>query len=367
MRIEHIDEVLPHVQGRSDFVVAQREGYTVIDYVYAAEDTFDHPIRIECRGIKFGPDGRVLARPFGKFFNINEKAHTQSHLIDLSQPHLIMEKLDGSMIHPAIVGGNVVLMTRMGHTDVAKRAEILLTDELRAFCSGALEAGVTPIFEYTAPTNRIIIKYDKPQLHLLALRETISGAYRDYATVRANALRHGIDVVPHVPTAWQTTAEFVEFARLLQGKEGFVIRFDNGLWLKMKGDDYVLKHKSKDQISLEKNALALILTGGTDDVMPLLTDEDRAELETYKSAVHAGVATTAAHLDALVHTGAHLDQKAFAVEHVRDVSQQLRGLVFLVRKGKPATEAVRDLILKHTNTQTQVDEVRGLFNAQWTM
>ena len=95
MRIEHIDEVLPYVVGRPDFVVAERDGYTVIDYVFVGLGTFDHPVRLECRGLKFAPNGKILARPFGKFFNINEKAHTQAHLIDLSQPHIIMEKLDG--------------------------------------------------------------------------------------------------------------------------------------------------------------------------------------------------------------------------------------------------------------------------------
>ena len=69
--------MLPHIQGRSDFVVAVRDGYTVIDYVYALPDSFDNPYRLECGGIKFAPDGSVLARPFHKFFNIGEKPDTQ--------------------------------------------------------------------------------------------------------------------------------------------------------------------------------------------------------------------------------------------------------------------------------------------------
>lgn len=39
--IRHISDVLPHVEGRSEFVVAEREGYTVINYVVAMADTFD--------------------------------------------------------------------------------------------------------------------------------------------------------------------------------------------------------------------------------------------------------------------------------------------------------------------------------------
>ena len=39
--IRHISDVLPHIVGRDEFVVAEREGYTVINYVVAMADTFD--------------------------------------------------------------------------------------------------------------------------------------------------------------------------------------------------------------------------------------------------------------------------------------------------------------------------------------
>lgn len=367
MRIEHIDDVLPHVSGRSDFVVAERPGYTVIDYVYAAADTFDHPARMECRGIKFGPDGKILARPFAKFFNIGEKEHTQQHLIDMAQNHTIMEKIDGSMIHPAIVDGELVFMTRMGRTDVARKAEGLLTPVLERACREALLGmGVTPIFEFTAPDNRIIIKYEQPALHLLALRETVSGNYLPFETIRPNAIRMGIAPVPFVPSVWSTTQDFVSYARAIQGAEGFVVRFDNGLWVKMKGDDYVLKHKSKDQISLEKNALAVILSGSVDDVLPLLSAEDRHGFEAYRNAVLAGIAETAATVSEIVGRGAHLDQKHFAVDHLAQYDGMIKAIAFLVRRGVPAMDAVRSAVSKRLGSQTDVDGVRPLFKAEWS-
>lgn len=33
--INHIDDVLPHLKDNPEFVVAQRPGYTVIDYQFA--------------------------------------------------------------------------------------------------------------------------------------------------------------------------------------------------------------------------------------------------------------------------------------------------------------------------------------------
>ena len=75
--IRTIDDVLPHIEGREEFIVAEREGYKVINYVVAMADTFDMTgpsdlggaIRRECRGLKFAPNGEIAARPFFKFFN----------------------------------------------------------------------------------------------------------------------------------------------------------------------------------------------------------------------------------------------------------------------------------------------------------
>ena len=85
------------------------------------DDTFDTAIARECRGLKFDADGRIIARPFHKFFNLGEKERVED--IDWSAPHQLFDKLDGSMIHPAMLNGEMVFMTRMGATDQARLAQ----------------------------------------------------------------------------------------------------------------------------------------------------------------------------------------------------------------------------------------------------
>jgi hypothetical protein len=53
-------------------------------------------IAAECRGIVFSPEGKILSRRYHKFFNLEEKGYLSK--IDFSQPHIILEKLDGSMV-----------------------------------------------------------------------------------------------------------------------------------------------------------------------------------------------------------------------------------------------------------------------------
>jgi RNA ligase len=186
--IRTISDVLPHIEGRPEFVVAEREGYTIVNYVVAMADTFDMTgpddlggaIRRECRGLKFSPNGDIAARPFHKFFNIGEREETQSRLIDLSRSHTIMEKLDGSMIHPMMVDGYIRWMTKMGITSVAMQAEEFIAKNTRYkdFAVWCIENRMTPIFEWTSPFNQIVLSYEEERLTLLAVRDNITGEYK---------------------------------------------------------------------------------------------------------------------------------------------------------------------------------------------
>jgi RNA ligase len=198
--IRHISDVLPHIEGRSEFVVAEREGYTVINYVVAMADTFDmYPagydgplstydlggaIRRECRGLIFDRDGNIMSRPFHKFFNINEREETQAHCVDISQPHVIMEKMDGSMIRPIFVDGHLRLATKMGVTEVAMQAEAWLAAQdpiLKQWMAIMMIQDITPIFEWVSPFNQIVLAYETADLVLLALRHNITGGKRQNA------------------------------------------------------------------------------------------------------------------------------------------------------------------------------------------
>jgi RNA ligase len=364
--IEHIDDILPAIEGRDDFVVSERPGYRVIDYVYALEDSFDHPDRIQCRGLKFDATGAILARPLHKFFNIGEKPDIQTHNLDLNRPHVIMEKLDGSMIHPAVLDNQLVLMTRMGVTETAQLASRHLTPKLEQVCRHWIETeGYTPVFEFTAPDNRIVVHYDQSRLTLLAMRHIITGTYLERDQVEDCARDMGLYAVDTIPSDWRDTGSFSEFVRVLEGREGFVVRFDDGLWVKAKSEDYVLRHKTRDQAGIEKNALAVILQNRLDDTLPLLVPDDQDRLLRYQVSVMTGLEMLAHEIEEVVKAGAAFDQKQFAVEHLADLPPRMRSLAFSVRAGRSAHEVVREFLSKHTATQTRLDQVRDLFKLDW--
>lgn len=93
---------------------------------------------------------------------------------------MLLEKLDGSMIHPALVEGRLVLMTRMGRTDVARSAEAFALDHphlaYKRFCRAMLNDCITPIFEYVTPDNRIVIAYPERAMILTGMRRIREGS-----------------------------------------------------------------------------------------------------------------------------------------------------------------------------------------------
>lgn len=357
--IEHIDQVKPSLEGRSDFIVKDKGDYQVIDYVYSLEDSFDDPMRLECRGLKFDAEGKILARPFHKFFNLGEKPHTTLENLDWSGDLSIQPKLDGSMVHTAVVNGQVVLMTRMGHTDVAQAAEKLLTDHQKKQIKEYDEAGITLIFEWTAPENRIVVKYPKSELTLLDARYKETGTYLSRKTVWE--LGYVLNIYPVFNEALRgDPVDFVNEARSLKGAEGYVLKF-NDIWVKIKADEYVTMHRAKDDTTHEKNIVKLIFENKLDDVLPLLNSEDRKRVLQLQTFYLAHWTSWSGHIQEVVDTGKDLSQKDFATEHIQVLPKDFHPVAFKTRStGDPADIHLRDLILRNTGSQMQVDRIKNL-------
>ena len=198
--ITNINDVLPHIEGREEFRVFDKEWYTVVNYMVNLEDTFpsitvaggsakmraaralENAMRRECRGLIFDKEGNLISRPYHKFFNIGEKQETHQNKVNLNDPHVILEKLDGSMIRPIPTKEGFRLATKAGVTDVAMNAETFIADkpqysELINYC---IENNLTPIFEWVSRKNRIVVDYPEENLILTAVRHNTTGEYLPY-------------------------------------------------------------------------------------------------------------------------------------------------------------------------------------------
>jgi RNA ligase len=364
-KIQTIQDVLPHIQGRDEFVVAERDSYTVINYVVSMSDTFEMTgpddltgaMRRECRGLIFDKAGMLISRPFHKFFNVNEREETQMNVIDLSQPHVIMEKMDGSMIRPLIVDGYLRLGTKMGVTEVAMQAEIWLAaqdPEKMDWLRTMVESGSTPLFEWISRKNQIVIDYANEDLVYLGSRRNITGEY--YFNESA-PFTH----VPRYGNVEGNLTDYVARQRSAEGREGDIIRFADGHMLKIKNDWYVRIHKTIDKIRFDRHIVELILHEEIDDAIPMLPPHEADRVRKFELRFADRLHTLIAGYDRYYHTvlASGLDRKRYAQEWMPSIQQSdsfAPNYVFGRFGNRDGRKMIIDHIEKHLTTNVRWDE-----------
>ena len=361
--IRHISDVLPHIEGREEFIVAEREGYTVINYVVAMADTFNMTgaddlggaIRRECRGLIFDRDGNLMSRPFHKFFNINEREETQTHAVDMSQPHVIMEKMDGSMIRPILVDGYLRLATKMGVTNVAMDAEAWLAAQpgplgelKRAYLRAMVVFHTTPIFEWVSPFNQIVLAYEEADLVYLGARDNLTGEYMfDEAAPFTKVPRYG--------SVEGNITDYIARQREAEDREGDIIRFADGHMLKVKNDWYVRIHKTMDRITFDRNIVDLIINEEVDDVLPMLPQAQADRIRDFERHFWASFEGTEQRLRVLFSDAKeHGDRKSIAIQFIPTLSRKEDAqFIFRMLDGHDRRELMLDHIRKSISTNTK--------------
>jgi RNA ligase len=379
--IEHIDDVLLAIQDSPEFIVAEKDGYKVVNYVVATHETFPDvirekavygcdvhdalaAIRRECRGLVFDMDGKIINRRYHKFFNVNERDETAVHAIDWSRPHVILEKLDGSMVSPCYVNGHLRWMTKMGITDTSMEAEAFVASrpDYARFAVDMLESGLTPIFEWCSNKNRIVLDYPEDRLVLTALRSIVGGLY-----ISHNAMMEIADdyYIPFVKAYNYDSANIVDIVRKQEDTEGVVVRFDDGHMVKIKSEWYVRIHKVKSLLGQERDVVKLILNNELDDLLPILPGEDVDRIDKFQVQLSEAIRQAAWIVYQTVNQNRDIDRKTFALNYAPTFDPLLRGLIFKFWDGVCdyylTYKAVVDMILKHCGSNASYEKVKEAF------
>jgi RNA ligase len=390
--IKDIDDILPAIKDSPEFIVAERDGYTVINYQVITPTTFppveieewtklirtpedwvpdvlfskNDALRRECRGVIFDPAGRILRRPLHKFFNANELVETQSNKIDLSAEHDILEKLDGSMIAPFFANGRLIWGTKMGDTEVAAPVNRFADEHqnYNVMAAMAIKLGYTPIFEWCSRQQRIVLDYKDDQLVLVAMRNMFSGEYAVYKELVKWGDEYDIPVVATNPK-FENVNELITFVRNIVDQEGFVIRFADGHMVKVKSDWYVAIHKAKDKILWDRNIVDLILQNGIDDVYAHLPEDDQKRMDTFvsefwKSVYNVEFKFIKDYVDA--QSKSNGDRKDFALNYKDLYDQKMVAMMFRLWDELPHIDTIRpmiiDVIKKSLSRNSSYEELR---------
>ena len=381
-KITHLDQVRRVIDGREEFIIAERDDFYVVNYLVRKEDTFppvtsdDDALLRECRGLIFDKNGQVLSRAYHKFFNVNEVEETQVGKIDLGKPHVILDKLDGSFIRPILIDGiHVRLASKMGITGVAMMAEEVIADKpgYMDLIRGCIMTNSTPIFEFVSRRQRVVVDYPDENLILTGVRNNTLGTYMPYEKMIKLEEGYGIPVVKAIATSSQgNLASILEDIRSRKGIEGVVIRFDDGHQVKIKTEEYVTMHKAKDAVAFEKDVVAAIINEKIDDVISVVPDDVSARLHEFCEKFWEGIDRTESEI-MLMFDGMYLstcksDRKKFAI-HMQEngVDPLYRSILFMVIDGLSPLEAILKIIGKNLSSQSKIDRVKHLYGStRWT-
>lgn len=345
--IENINDILPFIEDKPEFMVMQKDGYTVVDYNFNSPSTFDNEGTLECRGITFDANGNIIRRPLHKFFNVGEKKSISE--IDWTLPHIVTEKRDGSMISPAIVNGEVRFMTRAGITDHSIRAEAKhLTSELAKKLRGILEWDkLTPIFEWTSPENRIVLNYDKDELTLLAMRNIVTGEYLHRIHLEGWSEFLDIPLVKSFDIDFNNSKSFDQ-VKNMEGIEGFVIHFPyTDEFYKIKTDEYSMLHRCVSYFETEDKILDVVLSGKVDDVIGAFSDDRKERLIKYSDNIWAELNHYKKIVEDVVSENMNLSRKDFALNVVSNYPTHLKSAFFSVLDGKDSLDVMKNVFYKN--------------------
>lgn len=208
-------------------------------YNYTAKTQYEkawNSITLSCRGLILDQNGQVVARPFPKFFNIEE--HQTEDIPNMSFE--VFEKMDGSLGILYWLDNKPFICTRGSFvSEQAQKATEWLYYKY-ADCIPKLQKDVTYLFEIIYPENKIVVDYgDIQDLFLLALIDNKTGKDLPLKNI-------GFPIVKR----YDGVSDLKELKqRNIPNAEGYVLKFQNGFRVKVKFEDYVRIHRLITQFS----------------------------------------------------------------------------------------------------------------------
>jgi len=248
-----MDHMNAYIKERDDYVTRGLLRCDDLDdlRVYTYTNSCKHwdYITMNSRGIIVNrKTGEIVSQPFPKFFNMGQRQETQEHNLPWHEGFRIFEKCDGWL---------GILYRHNGQYKIATRGSFKSTGALWAtkilnecYRLDGLPDEVTLLFELISPLTKIVVDYgQREDLVLLGAYNRHTGEEYQWDQVQSWGEEFGF------LTANSWPKEYLGYCRgLLKSKpgnelEGFIIRFANGLRIKIKSEDYFRRSKILQQIN----------------------------------------------------------------------------------------------------------------------
>jgi RNA ligase len=231
-------------------------------------------ITLQSRGLVTDDKGNIIARPFRKFFNLEEGKFTPTENFE------VYDKLDGSLGIVFWYNDEWHIATRGSFTsDQAIKGKEMLDKSNTKY---GLYPGYTYLMEIIYPENRIVVDYKGVEkLVVLACFNSEKGMEGNISEM----VNEGWEIVKKYDgiTDYNTLKEIIK-----DDEEGFVVRFTNGDRVKIKGSEYLRLHKIMTNISTTTVWEIMSNDESIDDYLKDVPDEFYKKIKLYENTLKYG-------------------------------------------------------------------------------
>lgn len=232
-------------------------------------------VTMMCRGLITDDIGNIVARPFKKFFNMEEGKYTPTEEFE------VFTKEDGSLGILFYYNNEWIFTSRGSFTsDQAVKG----FEMLNKYDYSKLHKDYTYLFEIIFDDNRIVVKYPFEDLVLLGIIHTETGnevdLFNERNDIRFNNLISNIGL--RIVKKYDGIKDYTTLKGMIQdNEEGFVVRFSNGNRMKIKGEEYLRLHKIMTNLSTTVVWEVLSSGGNMEDLLKDVPDEFYDKIKEY--------------------------------------------------------------------------------------
>lgn len=271
-----------------------------------------------CRGLILNEDKEIVARPFAKFFSLDQLEKLGTAIpAPPAGDYEIYEKMDGSLGIFYEYGGEYGIASRGSFCgDQATQATAMLNEQYKEYIPKLIalaQNGYTPVFEIIYPENKIVVDYGPARrLVLLAVLEMATGLPSqkrfDDPSIWPDKVTQNAVVINYQPQKhWHLASLRMDFykliaerpvpgvmlshaysplqAQLFANKEGFVaVHRASGYRIKLKYPSYVQMHRLIFGLTT-KFIWDLVRKNDLKNVVNLLPDYEKSIILSYAQSL----------------------------------------------------------------------------------
>lgn len=308
--------------------------YRIFNYRLASYSDFQKPYAKYARGVMFeilsDDVASLVCLPMPKFFNLNENPETMN--LNLDDIVRIEPKHDGSLISTFTHNDELRLKSKgsLNSQQVIDATEWLNRPENEKFKQTLLDwtkAGYTINMEWVSPYNRIVLGYEKSELIVLNMTDTIA---THESEIYAESLPFDLRQHQRPNIEVDDIREFVKSVPdMTEHIEGFIYVFRNGLRVKHKTNLYMSLHHAKDSVNNPRRLFEAIIDEGVDDLRSMFATDAAAlaiinDMEPKVVGIYNKMVKE---VETFFQENQNLDRKSFAIKAKNEVTPLYFGLV----------------------------------------